>query len=163
MSKKDLLEAIKGKPDLVERLLVVAESPNMPRCLSPQEVYEAVAHLLVGQPEERLVCVAMDRHNRILAIKELTRGSDGFTVVDPRQIYRWALQQGRSGAFQIALAHNHPSGDPTPSEQDHDVTRRVAAAGRVLGITLVDHLVVGHGNWTSLAEQGHLPFTTGKY
>ena len=61
------------------------------------------------------------------------------------------------GASAVILAHNHPSGDPTPPAQDRDVTRRVAAAGRILGVPLLDHLVVGRNDWTSLADRGLLP------
>jgi len=109
---------------------------------------------LSGLLDEELHGLYLDRRRRPLAQRCLTRGSDAFTVVDPRQIFRVAVQVGASG---VILAHNHPSGDPTPSAQDHDVTGRVAAAGRVLGIPLLDHLVVGHEAVVSLAEEGALP------
>jgi len=109
---------------------------------------------LAGLQDEELHGLFLDRRRRPRAHRMLTRGSDAFTVVDPRQIFRVAVQVGASG---VILAHNHPSGDPTPSSQDHDVTQRVAAAGRVLGIPLLDHLVVGHGAVVSLAEEGQLP------
>ena len=95
----------------------------------------------------------LDRRRRPLAIRCLTRGSDGFTVVDPRQILRVAVELGATG---IILAHNHPSGGPTPSEHDRTVTRRVARAGDLLGVRLLDHLIVGHEGYRSLAEEGLL-------
>jgi DNA repair protein RadC len=107
-----------------------------------------------GLGVEELHAAYLDRRGRLLAARMLTRGSDGFTVVDARQIFRPAVQVGASA---LVLAHNHPSGDPTPSAQDREVTRRIAAAGRALGVQLLDHLVVAGESWTSLASAGDLP------
>jgi len=122
--------------------------------LSAHSVVKYLETMTLG-PYETLSAIYLDRRRKPLAFRELSRGSDGFTIVDPRQIYRTAVSLGASA---IILAHNHPSGDRTPSEQDRDVTRRVAHAGRVLGIVLLDHIVLGGGGrFTSLAEQGVLP------
>jgi DNA repair protein RadC len=109
---------------------------------------------LTGLPEEELHALYVDRRLLPLGLRELTRGSDRFTVVDPRQIFRPALALG---ATAVVLAHNHPSGDPTPSREDADVTRRVASAGQILGVQLIDHLVVADEAWVSLAERGLVP------
>lgn len=116
--------------------------------------YERLWPGLAGRSEEELHALYLDRRLRPLGRRSLTRGSDAFTVVDARQIYRPAVALGAHG---VVLAHNHPSGDPTPSVQDLEVTRRVARAGGVLGVTLVDHLVIGGGRYVSLAERGDLP------
>jgi len=138
-------------------------SPASPVCT----VVDAAGHLagpLRGLACEELHALYLDRRSRPLAHRTLTRGSDAYTVVDPRQVFRVAV---RLGAASVILAHNHPSGDATPSAQDHDVTRRVDAAGRVIGVRLLDHLVVTARAVTSLAEQGTLaawragPVTTG--
>lgn len=155
-NRQRLLEAIKGNPDLIDRLLVVAEPSITAALTTPEGAYQAVAPLVQGEAYECLAAVAVNRRNSVIGAAVLSRGSDAFTVVCPRQIFRWALQQGRSGAHAIILAHNHPSGDPTPSRQDIEVTRRVRDAGAVLGIKLLDHIVVGHDNYTSLAEQGYI-------
>lgn len=115
---------------------------------------DASAHMQLDKMRllayEELHALYLDRRNRPLAVRVLTRGSDAYTVVDPRQVYRVAV---RLGAAAVILAHNHPSGDATPSVQDVDVTRRVVQAGRVLGVKLLDHFVVG--SWTvSMAEEG---------
>lgn len=89
-----------------------------------------------------------------MAHRRLTHGSDAFTVVEPRQVFRYAVGLGASA---VILAHNHPSGDPTPSAQDREVTTRVARAGALLGLPLLDHLVAGDGAWVSLAAEGLLP------
>lgn len=131
-----------ARPGIAERLaILVAEPPTEP-ITTPDQLYYTVRSHLIGLDHERLIAVALDRRNRILAVETMTTGSDGYCIVDTRQIFRWALQQGRSGAANIALAHNHPSNDSTPSAQDREVTRRVRKAGEILGIGLVDHLVV---------------------
>ncbi len=96
----------------------------------------------------------LDRRRRPLALRALTRGSDAYTVVDPRQVFRVAVAVGASA---VILAHNHPSGDPEPSSQDVRITERLAQAGNVVGVPLVDHLVLGSPEFRSMAEEGHLP------
>lgn len=109
---------------------------------------------LRGLPVEELHALYLDRRRRPLSRRVLTRGCDRFTVVDPRQIFRPALSLAAAG---VVIGHNHPSGDPTPSPQDREVTRRVAAAGRVIGVELVDHLVICDDRWVSLRERGDFP------
>jgi len=157
MSLKKLNRALKGRPELVQRLLMVAESSSERRHISsPEDLYSVVAPYLVGLEVENLVAVAMNRTGHVIGVKTLSIGSDGFTVVDPRIIYRWALTCGKLPACSVAIAHNHPAGSTTPSDPDCDVTRRVKAAGRVLGIPLHDHLIIGGTSYYSFAESGEL-------
>lgn len=121
---------------------------------TPEEAWRILAPPLRGLLDEELHALYLNRRRHVVGHRVLTRGSDAFTVVDPRQIFREALGLRATG---VILAHNHPSGDATPSSQDRDVTRRVANAGRVLGIQLVDHLVIADSAWTSFAETGELP------
>lgn len=157
-----LLIYAQNDPELLDRLLFLAESDTQLEApiRTPDDSYEALAPHLLGHGEERLVALALDRRRRPLGAQVLTIGTDRFCIVDPRQIYRWALLQGTTGAgaSAIIIGHNHPSGDPAPSAQDLDVTRRVAQAGRILGIPLLDHLVIaGTTGWCSLAQRGELP------
>jgi DNA repair protein RadC len=122
---------------------------------SPEDAVEILRAMALGDAEQ-LVAVYLDRRHRVLATRRLSIGSDAFTVVDPRAVYRPAIQLGAAG---VIMAHNHPSGDSSPSSQDKEVTRRVKEAGRVLGVPLLDHMVVvrgGDGGWTSLAELGYV-------
>ncbi len=120
----------------------------------PEAAYRLLAPRLTGLAEEELHALYLDRRRRVVAHRRLTIGSDAFTVVDPRQVLRPAVGLG---AQAVLLAHNHPSGDPTPSAQDREVTTRVARAGALLGVPLLDHLVVGDASWVSLAAEGLLP------
>lgn len=112
----------------------------------------------VGVLVEELHALYLDRRNRPLARRRLTRGSDRFTVVDPCQVFRPAVGLGAAG---VILAHNHPSGASEPSAQDLEVTRRVAAAGAVLGVALLDHLVVTNHGYVSIAATRGMGTTMG--
>lgn len=114
-----------------------------------------VLETLSTGPYEKLSAIYLDRRNRVVGTRLLTVGSDAFTIVDPRQVLRPALElQARA----IILAHQHPSGDPEPSSADLQVTERTQRAGRALGVQLLDHIVIGgQGRWVSLAERGELP------
>ena len=109
--------------------------------LQPEDAVSIVYPLIGVSDVERLAVVALSARNRVIDAEVLTVGSHGYTVVDPRQILRWALTRKRPCAG-IVVAHNHPSGDPMPSSQDVDVTRRLRRACEVVGVTLVDHVVV---------------------
>ncbi|MEQ1570997.1 MAG: DNA repair protein RadC [Myxococcota bacterium] len=115
---------------------------------------------LRGLADEELHALFLDRRHRPVAHRRLTRGNDALTVVDPRQVFRIAVGVGASA---VILAHNHPSGDPTPSSQDRDVTDQVARAGRVLGIPLLDHLVVGGAGYRSIGSPWRAPETVPRW
>ena len=123
---------------------------------TPLERPEAVVHYLdlrYGQRHQEIVgALYLDARNRLMTDCELYRGTVSRAVVEPRAVLREGLMLGASG---IVLFHTHPSGDPTPSAEDLLFTRRLAEAGEVLGVTLIDHLIVGHGGrWISLRDRG---------
>jgi len=131
------------------------DTPRHPApVFGPDDAFDALGPGLRGLGHEELHALFLDRRRRPVAHRRLTRGSDAYTVVDPRQVFRIAIGVG---AHAVVIAHNHPSGDPTPSSQDVEITRRLAHAGRVLGIPLVDHLVVGADAYVSMAGRGQVP------
>ncbi len=144
--RQAVIAAMKADPEMAERLAALCnpQPPTIIRC--PEDLAEVVRPLLFGLAVEHFVAVALDRRNRVIGTTTLTTGSDGFCIVDPRQVLRWALLQGRSGATSVAVAHNHPSGDPTPSDQDRIVTARLRRACEVVGINLIDHLTFTDAN-----------------
>jgi DNA repair protein RadC len=121
---------------------------------TPEQAYALFEPRLTLNRSEELHGLFLDARSRIVGLRTLSQGNDAFTIVDPRQVFRVALA---TGARSVVLAHNHPSGDPTPSIQDQRVTERVAAAGRVIGIPLVDHLIIADGQFSSMAQLGLLP------
>ena len=129
------------------------DQQTRPLVASTQDAWQQLAPLISGQPQERLAALYISHSRRLLAARVLTQGNDLHTIVDPRQIFRPAI---RCGATGVILAHNHPGGAPLPSAADLTVTRRLAEAGIVVGVELLDHLILGGGGYTSLAEQGVL-------
>lgn len=152
-TQKALIQAVRDNPDLLERLLLVAEQASGygPTLSTPDRAYHALAPLLEGYAAERLAVVGLNRRRAVIASDVLTIGNSCMTIVCPRQILRWALGVN---AEAIIIGHNHPSGDLTPSSQDHDVTERLKRAGSVVGIPLLDHLIVGGGSYTSMLADG---------
>lgn len=136
------------------RILVRQDSP--PQVLSVQDAVRLFQPRLGGLAEEELHAIFLNRRNGLLAYRCLTRGNDGHTIVDPRQVFRHALLVGSQA---VIVAHNHPSGDPTPSAADVEVSTRLASAGRLLGVDLLDHLIISGPLHRSLRESGLLPLT----
>ena len=118
-----------------------------------------ILHPLIGHLErEALVALALDRRGAQVDTPEiLSLGSDAYTIVDPKAILRWALTRSRP-VSGIVIAHNHPSGTPSPSSEDREVTARVAQACGAIGMVLVDHLILTGlaGCWYSFAEAGEI-------
>ena len=95
----------------------------------------------------------LDTRHRLIREVEVSRGSLNQSLVHPREVFAPAL---REAAAAILVVHNHPSGDPSPSREDHEVTRRLAKAGELLGIPLLDHVVIAAQGHTSFARNGWL-------
>lgn len=100
---------------------------------------------------EHLYMAAMDTSGRLLYDQAVFKGTIRFSVVNPREILRLALQHDAS---QYIVLHNHPSGDPTPSQEDVEITRRLMEASDLIGIPLTDHIIIGDNRYTSLKERG---------
>lgn len=99
--------------------------------------------------QEEFLIATLDTKLCVRRVVRITRGTLDASLVHPREVFRPAIADCASA---ILLIHNHPSGDPTPSRQDHEVTERLKAAGDILGINVIDHIVVGEGKAISLAE-----------
>jgi DNA repair protein RadC len=100
--------------------------------------------------------LTLDVRHRLLRIHELHRGARSHADIEPAEVFNSAIVDN---AHAVIVWHTHPSGDPTPSGDDEALTRRLADAGRLLGIAVLDHLVVASGGFTSLRQRGVLPVT----
>ena len=120
---------------------------------SPEAAAEILMPLMQGLDREHCVTLNLDTKHRLLAATTVSIGSIDHTFMSPREVFRDALTRGASA---IVIAHNHPSGDATPSRDDELVTRRIGRAGEILDIEVLDHIVIGHQHWTSLARRGIL-------
>ncbi|MEQ1871344.1 MAG: DNA repair protein RadC [Vicinamibacterales bacterium] len=117
---------------------------------------EAAAYLLPrfgARPVEQFGIVLLDSKHRVLRTIVIATGTLNTTIVQPRDVFREALL---GAAAAVVAFHNHPSGDPSPSSDDLELTRRLAAAGLLMGIDLVDHVVLGDARYCSFKEMGRL-------
>lgn len=126
-----------------------------PRCVnSPQISAEILMPLLQQRRREHFLILLLTTKKNIIGYHEVSVGSLNASIVHPREIFNVPL---RESAASIILAHNHPSGDPTPSQEDLEVTRRLVEAGNILGIHITDHLIIGDGCYFSFKQKGLLP------
>lgn len=133
------------------RRLLVASPEDRPVVKSPQDAVNLLTDMCVLE-QEVMRTLLLDRKNRVLAVPTIYRGSLHTTVVRVNELFREAV---RENASAIIVAHNHPSGDPTPSAEDIAVTREIVQAGKILDIDVLDHVVIGSGNkYVSLKERG---------
>jgi DNA repair protein RadC len=125
-----------------------------PLVSTPEDVVALCAPQLRGLDREHFWALILSTKNRLLRMVEVSVGSLNASIVHPRELFKEAV---RMSAASIVVVHNHPSGDPTPSGADLQLTRRLAKAGEVLGIELLDHIVIGDGGaHTSLRHMGVL-------
>lgn len=108
--------------------------------------------LFTGQEREHFYSICLDTKNRVKKVVEVSVGSLNASIVHPRELFHVAVAQG--GIASLVITHNHPSGDPTPSGADIQLTRRLVKAGDVLGIEVLDHVVIGGDEHASLRDLG---------
>ncbi len=125
-----------------------------PRLSSPSEIHAYLAPSLSGLSREVFHVLSFNSRNVLLCDVRVAEGSIAACPVDPREVFAPALARR---AAAIVLAHNHPSGDAEPSALDLQLTRQLCQGGRVLGIRVLDHLVVGDTGYCSLLERGWMP------
>lgn len=134
------------------RLSLVRERSEQPFTMRHGgDVVSLVRAFLGDDPRERFVVVYLDTRHRPIAVHEAHVGTCDSSPVHPREVFGPAVSLA---ATAIVVAHNHPSGDPTPSAEDRAVTQRLRDAGTLLGIQLLDHVVVGSARYFSFADEG---------
>ncbi len=156
LSKLDGIKAVKAT-----QILAVAEiakryrnfrSGDEYRISSPQDAANLVMNEMRDLKKEILKVLILNTKNIVTGTVDASVGTLSSSIVHPRDIYRDAI---RRSAASIIMIHNHPSGDPTPSGDDINSTRRVKEAGKIIGIELLDHLIIGEGRYVSLKEKGY--------
>lgn len=125
--------------------------PPFTRYTSPEQVADTFS-FLKHETKEYFFSIHLDGKNRINCVDEVSVGSLNQSIVHPRELFKTALL---SSAAAIILVHNHPSGDPTPSREDIEITRRMKEAGEILGVKLLDHIIIG-SSYLSFVERGLL-------
>ena len=126
-----------------------AEAPEDQPIRGPMDVFRRMGPRLRDASQEEFHALLLNTRHRVIREVLVTRGILDASLIHPREVFRTAVSEG---AANLVLVHNHPSGDPTPSSEDRAVTRQLAAAGRALGIPVLDHVVIGRGRYVSLAS-----------
>lgn len=119
---------------------------------SPEDVYRLFKHM-DALTQEHLAVAYLTVKNTVIKTETIFIGSLNASIVHPREVFRPAV---KLPCASIVVAHNHPSGDPTPSQEDINVTKRLTEAGNALGINVLDHIIVGRNKHTSLKEKGYM-------
>ncbi len=127
------------------------KSLQKPVCSSSQEIYEYFYHTMRGLPKEMIKVVYLNTQNEILDIHDLSQGTVDASYLYTREVMEKAIS---TRAVSFVLVHNHPSGNPEPSQSDHELTRAVVQAGLVMNIKLVDHIIIGDNRFYSFAGEG---------
>ena len=139
--------------------LLVKDAPVVPAEIQPfvgisfrcsNDIFRAFKQLAT-MPVESFLVVHLDGKNRMVGMTTCSIGSMTSSLVHPRDIFRPAIANMTAGLIFI---HNHPSGDPAPSDEDIDITRRLCKVGKLIGIRCLDHIVIGSGRYFSFADQG---------
>ena len=133
------------------RRLVAASPEERTKIRSPRDVYNLLGPMLREEKREHFMALLLDTKNGVLRSRTVSVGDLSSSIVHPREVFSEAI---RHGAASLIVAHNHPSGDPAPSPEDIAVTKRLAEAGELLGIEILDHIVLGDNRWVSLKEKG---------
>ncbi len=135
------------------RRLQLAQRGERPRISSPDDAAALLLYEMSALPQEHLRVLLLDTRNQVIKIHDVVRGSVNAAQVRIAEIFRQAVL---TNATAIILAHNHPSGDPTPSADDIALTRQAQEAGRLLDIQVLDHLIIGDNRFVSLKARGLL-------
>lgn len=133
------------------RRLSVRASEKIERIDSPEDAAKYVMPLLRFERREHFLVLLLDIRNRIIAMPTISIGGLTASIAEPREIFREAIQHS---AASIILIHNHPSGDPAPSQEDIYLTKRMMKAGDLMGIPILDHVILGDDNFVSLKVEG---------
>lgn len=125
-----------------------------PAFLSGSDVYSFFHPKFRGLKREVFHCAMLDVKNRLLRDARISEGTITSSIIHPREAFREAI---REAAVSVIFVHNHPSGDPNPSREDISITERLQKAGDTVGIKVLDHIIIGDGEYTSMLERGYLP------
>jgi DNA repair protein RadC len=144
---------IKAALELSKRLEGDASERQKPMVKSPEDVVKIVKSQLKGKKKEHFLVLCLDTRNRVINCKPVSMGSLDTSIVHPREAFKEAVS---SCAASVIFVHNHPSGDPEPSKEDVELTKRLVKAGEIIGIDVLDHIVVCDRSYLSLKAKNLL-------
>ncbi|MFH1381871.1 MAG: DNA repair protein RadC [Chloroflexota bacterium] len=142
---------IKAAFELARRLEVPADTGISPVVKTPADVVSSLRGRLKGKKQEHFLVLLLDTRGHLTKVVEISVGSLDTSIVHPREVFKEAIS---ASAASVIFVHNHPSGDPEPSEDDIKLTKRLVQAGEIVGIDVLDHLVVCDESYLSLKSKG---------
>ncbi len=137
--------------ELANRLDSHQGAGQQPLVKSPKDVAAVVGSRFRGKKKEHFLALFLDTRSRLIKVSEISVGSLDTSVVHPREVFKEALA---ASAASVIFAHNHPSGDTTPSEEDIGLSKRLAEAGQIMGVDVLDHVIFAGGDYLSLKRRG---------
>jgi DNA repair protein RadC len=142
---------IKAAVELANRVEGYSESATRISVKTPEDVAALVQGKLKGKKKEYFLAVLLDTRNQLIRVAEISVGSLDSSIVHPREVFKEAIS---ASAASVIFVHNHPSGDTAASQEDISLTKRLAGAGEIVGIEVLDHVIIGGKNHASLKRQG---------
>jgi len=142
---------IKAAFELANRLEGYSEAGKKPVVKTPEDVASLVKGRLKGKKKEHFLALLLDTRNQLIKVAEISVGSLDTSIVHPREVFKEAIS---ASAASVIFVHNHPSGDPEASEDDVRLTKRLAEAGEIVGIDVLDHIIITDKEYLSLKSKG---------
>ena len=124
---------------------------HLDRFTSPRQIFDYFHHEFRDSRKEYFLTLLLDGKNRIIRRVQISQGSLNQSLVHPREVFNPAVKES---AAALILVHNHPTGDASPSQEDIAITRRLREAGEIMGIKVLDHIIIGDGEFSSFVERG---------
>ncbi|MBI2844222.1 MAG: DNA repair protein RadC [Armatimonadetes bacterium] len=140
---------IKAAIELGARIAAFTED-SKPAVRSPSDVVHLMMPELRYEDREHMKALFLDVKNQVIRVSTISIGGLNVSLIHPRELFKEAIC---CAAASVIVCHNHPSGDPTPSQEDIEVTKRLVEAGKIIGVDLLDHVIIGDGKFVSLKEK----------
>jgi len=144
---------IKAAFELSKRVEDSSDKDQKATVKSPEDAIKSVKNQLKGKKREHFLVLSLDTRNHLINIQTISIGSLDSSIVHPREVFKEAIS---STAASVIFVHNHPSGDPTPSEDDIKLTKRLVEAGEILGIEVLDHIIICDKDYISMKNRNLL-------
>jgi DNA repair protein RadC len=141
---------IKAAFELASRVDGYAEAEDKPVVKTPEDVVNLIRSRLKDKKKEYFLAILLDTRSQLIKIAEISIGSLDSSIVHPREVFKEAIS---ASAASVIFAHNHPSGDPEASEDDINLTKRLAKTGEIVGIDVLDHIIIGDKKYLSLKRE----------
>lgn len=137
----------------LSRRLEVFKGEDLKKINSPEDVYRMLYPGMRETKREMFIELCLDTKNQVIKQETISIGSLNANIVHPREVFKTAI---RESAAHIIVSHNHPSGDPTPSREDIEITKKLVETGKIMSIDVLDHVIIGDGRHFSMKEAGHI-------